>query len=129
MRRMQWRALVRLGLAVGLVAPALLGPAVPASATEDETYPNLCAQGSGLCPEVNDSREAFGHYVGHDEPSVLFYSNTPGSGNSMRSMLRLPAEPPTPPDNAGTGGTYNFQLHPAFWFGMAICDNMSSPTP
>ena len=24
-----------------------------------------------------------GHYVGHDEPSTLFYSNVPGSGNRM----------------------------------------------
>ena len=128
-KRMQWRALVRCALVIGLVVPALLGPAMTVSATDAETYANICANGSGLCPEVNDSREAFGHYVGHDEPSLLFYSNTPGAGNSVRSQLRLPQEPPTPPNNAGTGGTFNFQLHPAFWYGMAVCDTESSPTP
>ena len=29
----------------------------------------------------------------------------------------------------GSGGTDNFQLRPAFWFGMAMCDNQSSPNP
>ena len=27
------------------------------------------------------------------------------------------------------GGTYNFQLHPTFWFGMALCDSQSAPAP
>ena len=31
------------------------------------------------------------------------------------------------PNQAGTGGTWNFQLHPAFWYGMALCDNQSAP--
>ena len=31
------------------------------------------------------------------------------------------------PNQAGTAGTWNFQLHPAFWFGMALCDNQSAP--
>ena len=31
------------------------------------------------------------------------------------------------PNQAGTGGTWNFQLHPAFWLGMALCDNQSAP--
>src|SRR5205823_7144383 len=28
-----------------------------------------------------------------------------------------------------TGGTWNFQLHPAFWFGMALCESQSYPNP
>src|SRR5207248_10425602 len=28
-----------------------------------------------------------------------------------------------------SGGTWNFQLHPAFWFGIAMCDDQSSPNP
>src|SRR5262245_29149456 len=43
-----------------------------------------CANNIRLCTEVSDPLTAFGHYVGHDEPSVLFYSNVPGSGNHMR---------------------------------------------
>jgi hypothetical protein len=27
------------------------------------------------------------------------------------------------------GGTHQFMLHPAFWFGMAMCDNQSAPNP
>jgi len=39
----------------------------------------------------------------------------------------LPKDPPTLPKQDGTGGTFNFQLHPAFWFGMAMCDTQSAP--
>lgn len=85
-----------------------------------------CASGSFLCTEVYDSENVFGEdvYVGHDEPSVLFYSNRPGSGNQMRYELTLPKDPPPLPI---TGRTYNFELHPAFWFGMAMCDTQSFP--
>ena len=31
------------------------------------------------------------------------------------------------PNQAGTAGTWNFQLHPAFRLGMALCDNQSAP--
>ena len=27
------------------------------------------------------------------------------------------------------GGVFNFMLHPAFWFGMAMCDDQSAPNP
>jgi hypothetical protein len=86
-----------------------------------------CVQNSALCTERFDSFESDGRYTGHDEPSVLFYSNVPGSGNSSVYRLTIPTEPPTQPNQAGTGGTFNFQLHPAFWFGMALCDNQSAP--
>jgi len=63
---------------------------------------------------------------------LLFYSNVSGSGNSYVSKLVLPTDPPTFPTDAnpkGTGGPtiWNFQLHPAFWYGMALCDSESSP--
>jgi hypothetical protein len=60
---------------------------------------------------------------------VLFYSNVPGSGNSNVYVLTLPKDPPITPRQDGTGGTFNFQLHPAFWFGMALCDSQSAPNP
>jgi hypothetical protein len=47
----------------------------------------------------------------------------------MTYTLRLPADPPTPPNQLGTGGTFNFQLHPAFWLGMVVCDDQSAPNP
>jgi hypothetical protein len=68
-----------------------------------------------------------GAYTGHDEPSLLFYSNTAGAGNSNLYHLQIPSDPKVLPNQAGTGGTWNFQLHPAFWLGMALCDNQSAP--
>ncbi len=51
----------------------------------------------------------------------------PGSGNSAIYNLTLPKDPPKLPKQNGTGGTFSFQLHPAFWFGMAMCDTQSFP--
>src|SRR5437660_8276338 len=87
-----------------------------------------CAGGAITCTEVWDSEAVFGEgrYIGHDEPSNLFYSNTPGSGNQMRYRLILPTDPtPTTPTERGKG--FNFELHPAVWFGMAMCDTQSYP--
>src|SRR5664279_1381581 len=42
-----------------------------------------CSSNRFLCTEVANSDDVFGHYVGHDEPSLLFNSNLPGSGNQM----------------------------------------------
>jgi hypothetical protein len=112
-------ALVLLGSSFGGTAhAAYYGPA-----------PNLCTHGSPLCIDVAESASVLGNYVGHDEPSLLFYSDQHGSGNSTRYRLRLPQDPPVQPRNNGTGGTFNFQNHPAFWVGMALCDNQSAPMP
>ncbi len=63
-----------------------------------------CAAGVITCSEVWDSEKVFGtdSYIGHDEPSTLFYSNVPGSGNQMRYRLTLPKDPsPSNPTMAG----------------------------
>ncbi|MEY9854609.1 hypothetical protein ABH935_000206 [Catenulispora sp. GAS73] len=90
-----------------------------------------CASSRFFCTEVDDSENVFGdgHYVGHDEPATLFYSNTPGAGNDNTYLLRLPKDPAAQPVQDGSGSTWNFQLHPAFWFGMAMCDDQSAPAP
>jgi hypothetical protein len=89
-----------------------------------------CDASTGIfCTEVYESIGYHGAYTGHDEPSVLFYSNVAGSGNTMTYLLQLPMEPPTLPKQDGSGGTFNFQLHPAFWVGMAMCDDQSAPNP
>ena len=87
-----------------------------------------CSQGSRLCTEL-ENPEAFGEetYVGHDEPSLLFYSDTPGSGNHMTYRVKLPSDPSGTSDPRNTGKSYNFQLHIAPWFGMAMCDDQSYP--
>ncbi len=87
-----------------------------------------CSKGVVTCSEVWDSEAVFGNdkYIGHDEPSNLFYSNQPGSGNQMRYTLVLPTDP-SPANPTERGKSFNFQLHPAFWFGMAMCDTQSYP--
>src|SRR5262245_34282681 len=82
---------------------------------------------AALCAETADSIGYGGEYTGHDEPSLLFYSNQPGSGNSPNYHVRLPSDPNVLPNQAGTAGTWNFQVHIAYWFGMALCDNQSAP--
>lgn len=92
----------------------------------------FCEQPQGRCLDpanvYNDETNNYGkNYVGHDEPSLLFYSSRPGSGNSSAYFIRLPKDPPTLPKQNGSGGTFNFQLRPAFWVGMAVCDTQSYP--
>jgi hypothetical protein len=93
--------------------------------------PPLCVVHSQLCTEANApwSWNGYNYISGHDEPSLLFYSDKKGSGNSNNYQLTLPTDAPTPPAQDGSGGTWNFQQHPAFWFGMAMCDDQSAPNP
>ena len=89
-----------------------------------------CDDPTGIfCTEVYHSIGYNGAYTGHDEPSTLFYSSVSGSGNTMVYLMQLPKDPPKLPNQSGTGGTFNFQLHPAFWVGMAMCDDQSAPNP
>jgi|SRR5579862_356804 len=105
----------------------VLAWSLPSAFSESYGAHGRCEQVVGRC--IDPAKPyTYGHpYVGHDEPSLLFYSSTPGSGNSGVYLIRLPKDPPTLPNQAGTGGTFNFQLHPAFWVGMAICDTQSFP--
>ena len=89
----------------------------------------LCDDNAVLCTETLQPYNYEWQYTGHDEPSVLFYSDVAGAGNNSLYFLTLPKDPPTLPKQDGTGGTFNFQLHPAFWFGMAMCDSQSAPNP
>lgn len=87
-----------------------------------------CPNNTGFCADLGRQyQEKLGKYTGHDEPAILFYSNRPGAGNNLTTTLTIPTDPPTPPRQDGTGGTFNFQLHPAFWFGMVLCDTQSAP--
>ena len=101
----------------------------PASATttsgEDSEHEPLCESERALC--VDPFKTLGAGYVGHDEPSVLFKSGVPGSGNDITYDIRLPKEPPVKPREDGSGGTWNFQLRPTFWFGLTLCDSESSP--
>jgi hypothetical protein len=81
-----------------------------------------------VCPDIADSSQVFGEdeYVGHDEPSLLFYSNQPGSGNRTQYTVTLPNDP-TPAHPTTPGKSYNFELNGSLWFGMALCDTQSYP--
>jgi hypothetical protein len=121
---------ILVGVALG-VAPLMSVAAQPSatsgiSAANGSTRTN-CDDNAALCTERADVLNYEGRYTGHDEPSLLFYSNQAGSGNSNVYKLTLPKDPPTKPKQDGSGGTFNFQLHPAFWFGMAMCDSQSYP--
>jgi hypothetical protein len=114
---MRKRFAVLLAVASGVLAAGAF--ASPAGADV-----RSCIGGNVFCTETVDP---LGEYTGHDEPSLLFYSNTPGSGSSQIYKLVLPSDPPQQPVQDGSGATWNFQLHPAFWFGLAMCDTQSAP--
>src|SRR5437763_15242083 len=116
-------SLLRSRLVHALAALAVSTAFVPHSSIVRADYEAMlltCVTDSFRCGDVANSETVFGHYVGHDEPAMAFYSNQPGSGNHMTYHLTLPADPPsTSPQTR----SYNFQLHPTFWFAMAMCDS------
>jgi hypothetical protein len=122
------RSLVTLCIVAAMTAAASVTPASGASGSPPVHRPE-CDDNSPLCAEVFHSVGYAGAYTGHDEPALLFYSNAAGAGNSNTYRITVPTEPPTQPTQDGTGGTYNFQLRPTFWLGMAICNDQSSPNP
>ncbi len=77
----------------------------------------------------NGKRSRFednGHYIGHDEPSVKFISSTPGSGNTMTYLTKIPVDPHQSPTPSGSVTNYG-QLSIAPWFGLPMCDPKSYP--
>jgi hypothetical protein len=66
-----------------------------------------------------------GWYIGHDEPTAQFYSNRPGSGNHMFWRFNLPKRDPVP-NQSGTS-VATFELTPAIWFSLSLCDQNSFP--
>jgi hypothetical protein len=125
-----------------LSIPLLAAAALPASAASaasqasSQTHVVSAASGSYKAPLCSSKRSLCvdaqhypnGKYVGHDEPSLEFKSNLPGSGNDMTYTMTLPRDPKTQPNASGAGGsTWNFQLRPTFWFGMTLCDSQSAP--
>jgi hypothetical protein len=66
-----------------------------------------------------------GVYVGHDEPSVRFLSSKHNSGSSMVWRLTLPKKDPVPTQSGSS--VANFELTPAIWLSLALCDSNSYP--
>jgi hypothetical protein len=99
----------------------------PAQAASAGQHAAINCEYSSLCAEVANPADVFGaEYVGHDEPSAVFYSNTPGSGNHRTYSMRLPRDPsPASPNTPGK--SYQFQLNGSIWLGMALCATQSYP--
>jgi hypothetical protein len=130
MHHRRWRFSVPLFVAALAVPAALAGggfstAAASSSSSKVPTHIDCGDTNRFICTEVHDSEAVFGHYVGHDEPSVLFYSNKSGSGNQMAYSGILPKEPAH--TNVPGKHVYTFQYAAAFWFGMAMCDTQSYP--
>jgi hypothetical protein len=70
-----------------------------------------------------------GHYIGHDEPDATFLSSSPGSGNNVTWTVTLGRDPKAAPGDAvpGKDVSHWFELSPAPWFSMALCDPNSYP--
>jgi len=116
---------IRTALLIGGFAVAFVGMGVGTAKASTEP---ACKARPGFCLDPRVHQDYEGDYVGHDEPAVLFYSNEAGSGNSNVWHLQVPRDPPAiPRQNTNVSGTWNFQLHPTFWFGMALCDTESYP--
>ena len=113
--------------AASLVPVAISGPLSSVASSSPSRHAALDCH-EYVCAEVANSNEVFpGYgYIGHDEPSNVFYSNRPGSGNQMTYNLTLPSDPSATNPNA-PGKSYSFQLNPTWWFGMALCDTQSYP--
>ena len=109
-------------LALGLQAAAAkpAGPGSPKGIDDP-----LCISHASLCADAYDNPGY--EYVGHDEPSLEFKSGQSGSGNDMTYTVRLPGDPVMKPKQDGSGGTWNFELRPTFWFGLTLCDSESAP--
>lgn len=118
-----------LGLFVFLPVGVIAATGGSSPVTPKSQKPSIhCPSNSPNCADIARHLQLeLGFYSGHDEPAIAFYSNHPGSGNSITTNLTIPTDPPAPPQQNGSGGTFNFQLHPAFWFGMVLCDTQSAP--
>ena len=70
-----------------------------------------------------------GHYIGHDEPDLAFNSSAPGSGNNVNWTFTLGRDPKAAPTVAHPGHDVSdwFELSPAPWVSMALCDPGSFP--
>jgi hypothetical protein len=124
-----FRGVGRIWLRIFFALTFTLGLQLPlaSGAGADSTPDYFCDYHAALCTDTVAHESAQGYYNGHDEPSLLFYSSVAGSGNSNSYTLVLPKDPPARVKQDGTGATDNFQLHPAFWLGMAMCDTQSYP--
>src|SRR5712692_3835062 len=93
-------------------------------------YPNapfatICVDPSSNANSWNGRFYDNGYYIGHDEPSVQFFSDVPGSGYNLEWAITLPPADPAPNQNGSVVAT--FELYRTIWFSLALCDPWSYP--
>src|SRR3954451_11952045 len=99
-----------------VLAAAALGPVTSAGAAGGQNGLDCNGFGAGsgtvnpanyMCTDlhagIDEPAEDNGHYVGHDEPLVGYYSTEPGSGYNVRYQVTLPVEPPALPTGSRHG--------------------------
>ncbi len=96
------------------------------------TLPCADIRGSNVVHNANTWGGRFydnGAYIGHDEPDVTFLSSQPGSGNNVTWTETLGRDPAADPTDVSPGSDVShwFELSPAPWFSMAMCDPNSYP--
>jgi uncharacterized repeat protein (TIGR01451 family) len=75
---------------------------------------------------ILDARQAgYPYYIGHAEPTTLFFSTAGASGHNMQWKFKLPATDPAPTQNGSS--VASFELYSTFWLGLALCDPNSNP--
>ena len=78
----RWRPRLFLAAMVPLITGTLFVGVTFSQVTASVPHRVINCQNDARCLEVQDWKDAgFEYYVGHDEPSMLFYSNRPGAGN------------------------------------------------
>lgn len=127
---MRFAALFAVFAAAAVSLFAASGSASSGSSSTSSGASRTCRIVLPLCTDpaepINDV--AGGPYVGHDEPSILFYDHRHGSGNDVTYNIRLPKDPPTQPTQDSANGVYwAFEQRAAYWFGMIMCDTQSAP--
>lgn len=120
-----------------ILAPSAMGASAlqsatsarPAQAASAATYPeSFCQDRPFMCLDKYKSIGANGAYTGHDEPTTQFISQRPGTGGAdLTYNLTLPKDAVVKPNQAGTGGTWDFQRRATFWLSITMCDTESSP--
>jgi hypothetical protein len=143
LRFMTWAALAASILLVGGAAQAGAHGSASAGGVRPNAVGELDCNGFSpiqrsvkptmLCADPSLSRtgrlEDHEHYIGHDEPSIRFLSNRPGSGSDVTWVERLGVDPGHLPTvkSPGSDVTHNFELTVAPWFSMELCDPNSDP--
>jgi hypothetical protein len=92
----------------------------PAGELDCNGYSRIQRRLEPLLPCADLANEDNGHYIGHDEPEVQFFSSVPKSGHDLQWAIQLPVERPLP-------ATQTFENETAFWLGMVLCDPTSYP--